>query len=289
MEKMKEKKVGATLGMHLSVRYDLRTKRRTCLHFIYSFSIKGFWLFLFLSFFIFISFFLSCWLTIRDTTTQLFTESWVLFILSYFFLPSILGRCERFVHVSVIPHHSLIPPWSREVFTHRTKKKRSPMHKIGEWRIIILLFHYMGGFFFFFFACLLAYRLVYLFESLRSWYLYIYFYSSCPFLPSFSLYCIWIDGIWNRHRIVSYCIIIIIMLVEVQVKVKMNENRVYPLHCIVPYPSIYDPSIPSINTKGQTSIYIPCAKSWQGQLIAIASNSNSDDGGKRNPYINYKP
>ena len=36
------------------------------------------------------------------------------------------------------------------------KKKRSPTHKIGEWRIIILLFHYMGGFFFFFLlACLL--------------------------------------------------------------------------------------------------------------------------------------
>ena len=49
------------------------------------------------------------------------------------------------------------------------KKKRSPTHKIGEWRIIIIFHPFIslhGGLFFFFF--LLAYWLVYLFESLLS-------------------------------------------------------------------------------------------------------------------------
>jgi len=92
MEKMKDKKVGATPEMHLSVRYDLQTKRRPA--FYYSFSLKGIF---FISLFILL---LSCWLTTHDTATHSsrnheFFLSFLFLFLLFFLPPSILGRCER--------------------------------------------------------------------------------------------------------------------------------------------------------------------------------------------------
>jgi len=147
-----------------------RNEELACILFIYSFSVKGF-LFLFLSFYFIFSFRVDRLFVIPLHNSSRNRGSFLSFFPPFFsflfFLlpPSILGSCERFVHVSVIPHHSLIRSYphgaGRSSHIPHKKERRSPTHKIGEWRILffILLFHYMGGFFFFFFfllACLLV-------------------------------------------------------------------------------------------------------------------------------------
>jgi len=154
MEKMKDKKVGATLGVHLSVRYDLRTKRRTCLHFIYF--IKGF-LFLFLFLFPF------SFLVDRLFVIPLHSSSrnrGYFFILSFPFSFLQFLVDVRGLSMLVSSHHTTsLTHTPTEQGGLYTLHKKKDLQRIRQGNGVLLLFFHpfisLHGRLFFFFACLL--------------------------------------------------------------------------------------------------------------------------------------